>query len=185
MRASPAGSRNRLRDVRLRAAALALCAVAAGGAAIAWLPASDPGAATAAHAQAKRRAEIDQRFVQGVAMLHAKRHEYAVTAFHRVLELAPDMPEAHVNMGYALLGLERYGAARDFFNSAIALRKSQVNAYYGLALALESLGDLAGAVGAMRTFVHLAEQDDPFVRKGRAALWEWEALLSRQRAAPR
>lgn len=170
------------RDVRLRALALALCAVAAGGAAIAWLPQTDRTAAALAHAQAKRRVEIEQRFVQGVAMLHARRHEYAVSAFHRVLELAPDMPEAHVNMGYALMGLERYGAARDFFESAIALRKDQVNAYYGLAIVLERLHDLAGAVGAMRAYVHLTKDDDPYRRKAQSALWEWEAALTRQRA---
>lgn len=149
---------------------------------MAWLPDADPGASQRAHAHEKRSSEIEARFGQGVAMLHAKQHEHAITAFHRVLELAPDMPEAHVNMGYALLGLERHGAARDFFDSALALRKNQVNAYYGLAVALERLHDLPGAVGAMRTFVHLSRADDPYRRKAQAALWEWESALIRARA---
>lgn len=108
-------------------------------------------------------------------MLHAKQYEHAMTAFHRVLERDPAMPEAHVNMGFALIGLERYGAARDFFESAITLRKEQINAYYGLAVALEGLRDRPGAIGAMRTFVHLSKPDEPYVRKAQAALWEWEA----------
>ncbi len=115
-------------------------------------------------------------------MLHAREHEHALTAFHRVVELAPDMPEAHVNMGYALLGLRRFEAARGFFESATALRSRQVNAYYGLAVALEGMGDLPGAVGAMRTYVHLTAKDDPYLRKAHAALWEWESGLGR--AAP-
>ena len=38
-------------------------------------------------------------------MLHAKQYEHALHAFHRVLELDPAMPEAHVNAGFALLGM--------------------------------------------------------------------------------
>ena len=174
------------RDRRPLAVAIALAALVAGGASFAWLGTitgrptvekiePDPRLQPREHGDFRRRSEIDARFTQGVAMLHAKQHEYAVTAFHRVLELAPEMPEAHVNMGYALLGLGRFEAARSFFETAMALRPRQLNAYYGLAVALEGLGDLPGAIGAMRTYVHLAAKDDPYARKAQAALWEWEA----------
>lgn len=126
-----------------------------------------------------RLAEIDLRFQQGVVMLHAKRYDEAVTVFHRILELSPRLPDAHVNMGYALLGLKRDEAARDFFLSAIDLKAYQANAYWGLATALENLGDIPGALGAMRTYIHLAPPEDPYVRRARAALWEWDALLAR------
>lgn len=181
----------RRRDSRPRAVALTLVAVVSGGIALAWVgdglyrPAvqsaatRDPRVVPAAHAAASRAAEVEQRFKQGVVMLHAKQYDHAITAFHRVLELAPELPEAHVNMGFALIGVKRYGAARDFFESATALRASQVNAYYGLAVALEGVADLPGAVGAMRTFVHLAKADDPYLRKAQAALWEWEEALAR------
>jgi tetratricopeptide (TPR) repeat protein len=118
---------------------------------------------------------VKQRFSQGVVMLHAREYEHAATSFHRVLELAPDLPEAHVNMGFALIGLERFAAARDFFESALALKRDQANAYYGLAVALEGLSDAPGAIGAMRTYLHLTRADDPYGRKAQAALWEWEA----------
>ena len=120
-------------------------------------------------------AEVDRRFRQGVVMLHAKQYDHAITAFHQVLKLAPSMPEAHVNMGFALAGRGEPAAARDFFRSAIALRPRQANAYYGLALALDALGDRPGARGAMRTYVHLTPPGDPYRRKGEAALWEWGA----------
>jgi predicted Zn-dependent protease len=107
-------------------------------------------------------------------MLHAKQYEHALTAFHRVLALDPAMPEAHVNAGFALLGMREPAAARRFFEGAIALRKDQLNAYYGLAVASEQLGDLPAARGAMRTYAHLAPKDDPFRRKAEAALWEWQ-----------
>jgi len=180
------------RDARWRALALTVIAIVAGGLVIA---ASSDGslfgsrvhkasapAGGQEHATDRTRQEIHERFQQGVIMLHAKQHQHAMTAFHRVLELDPAMPEAHVNMGFALIGLEQYGAARDFFDSAIALRKEQANAYYGLAVALDALRDRPGAVGAMRTFVHLSAPQDPYLRKAQAALWEWEAAREQEGA---
>ena len=110
-------------------------------------------------------------------MLHAGEFERAFSAFHSVLSLAPRLPEAHVNLGFALVGLGRYDEAGDFFHQATTLAPMQANAYYGLALALEERGDLRGAVGAMRTFIHLSNGESTHLDKARAALWEWEARL--------
>lgn len=184
---------SRRRDWRAGGAALTLLAVALGGATVAgWGPSAlfTPSAAQvdaltdpAGHADAARRDEIRQRFEQAVVMLHARRYDHAMTALHRVLELAPQLPEAHVNMGYALLGLERPAAARDFFEGAIALQARQANAYHGLALAHEALGDFELAIGAMRSYLHLARDErEEQLRRARAALWEWEARVQSQRA---
>lgn len=169
------------RDQRLRALLITTALVVVGGFAIAYLPNTLRPTSVmdgsqderAAHVREKTEAEIRQRFDQGVAMLQAKNYEHALTAFHRVLELSPNMPEAHVNAGFALIGLKRYGIARDFFEGALALRKTQLNAYYGLAEALEGMNDLPGALGAMRAYLHLAPADDPYRRKAEAAVWEW------------
>ena len=147
-------------------------------------PATDPavsapaGTSIDAHAAEKpdqRSVEVATRFRNAVMMLHAQQYDYAVTALHRVLELAPRLPEAHVNMGYALLGLGRAQAARDFFLGAIELRPAQANAYWGLAVSLEALCDIDAAKGAMRTYIHLSAADDQYLPRARAALWEWEA----------
>lgn len=174
--------------MRLRALMLTVGLVIAGGIAIAFLPdwlhtsvANAPDEVRSAHAREKTETEIRQRFQQGVAMLNDKQYEQALKEFHRVLELAPDMPEAHVNAGFALVGLGRFAVARDFFESALALRKNQVNAYYGLAEALEGLKDLPGALGAMRAYLHLAPADDPYRRKAESAVWEWEARIAEDR----
>jgi Flp pilus assembly protein TadD len=124
---------------------------------------------------------VHQQFQQAVALLKQGQFEYAVQGFHEVLKLVPDLPEAHVNMGFALLGLEKFKAAQEFFDSASNIRPSQSNAYYGLAVALEGLGDSQQAVITMRTFVHIAEQNDPFRRKAESAIWEWEATLAVQK----
>lgn len=129
------------------------------------------------HAEMQRRGELEQRFRQGVVMLHARRYEEAAEAFHRVLQLAPRLPEAHVNMGFSLVGLAQWPAAHDFFATAIELQPEQANAYYGLAMALEGLGDLSGAIGAMRTYIHRSGDQDRYRRKAEAAIWEWRAQL--------
>lgn len=172
-------------DVRMRALALTIIPIIAGGLAIAYLPGwlnmqTTSGAKEdrALHAREKAEIEIQQRFQQGVNALNTKQYEQAISDFHRVLELSPAMPEAHVNSGFAMIGLGRYALARDFFEGAIALRKNQVNAYFGLAEALEGLNDLPGAIGAMRTYLHLAPANDPYRRKAEAALWEWEAKVA-------
>lgn len=126
-----------------------------------------------------RLAEIDRRFNQALVMLHARRYHEAVVALERVIELSPRLPQAYINMGYALLGLEEYEKARDFFLAATELDPYQGNAYWGLAVALEALDDLDGALGAMRTYIHLAPPGDPFVRKARSALWEWDERRAR------
>lgn len=145
-------------------------------------PRIDPVQDPRGHASAAREEQITERFQQAVMMLHAGEYEYAITALHRVIALAPRMPEAYVNMGYALLGLKQYAAARDFFQTAVDLRPYQGNAYWGLAVAAEGMNDLPVALGAMRTYIHLAPSDpasEDYVRRARAALWEWENTLKR------
>lgn len=170
-------------DVRYRAVAISCCLVLVGGALLEWLPSMPAAAPTSAgHVAEKQRAEVELRFAQGVVMLHTKEYDHALTAFHRVIELAPQMPEAYVNTGYALLGLQRYAAARDFFDAATSLRTTQINGYYGLALALEGLGDTFGAMQAMETYLHRAPKSDPYRRKAEAAVWEWRAQLAQAKS---
>jgi len=141
----------------------------------------DPKSNPNQHARQAKKAEIDIRFAQAVMMLHSKQYDNAIKALHRVLELAPRMPEAHVNMGYAFLGGGDAKTARDFFASAIELNLNQLNAYYGLAESSEALGDMETALGAMRTYVHLSPKDDPYIVKARAALWEWQEARDKVR----
>lgn len=173
------------RDGRLRALLITGGLIIAGGLSIAYLPdlwhasaAGGSAEARAEHAREKTVSEIRQRFDEGVLMLNDKKYEQALKAFHRVLELSPDMPEAHVNAGFALNGLGQFAVARDFFEGAIELRKTQLNAYYGLAEALAGLQDYPGALGAMRTFLHLASLDDPYRHMAESAARQWESKMA-------
>ena len=137
------------------------------------------------HQQQMRQSELQERFEQAVVMLHAKQYDHAITALHRVLQLAPRLPEAHVNMGYALLGLQKPEAAAGFFAAAIEIKPDQANAYYGLALASEARQDYEMALGAMRSYLHLSPASEEAHRsRARAALWEWEQKLGRHPPSP-
>ena len=120
--------------------------------------------------------QVKRHFDWAVAQLRAGHLEQAIPGFQAVLEQAPAMPEAYVNMGFAHVGLEQYEQALQAFETAIEIRPQQVNAYWGLAVSLEGLCDIPGAMGAMRTYVHLAEPEEPYLAKANAALWEWEQL---------
>lgn len=154
--------------------------LAAGLIAANWNPTVFGGRQTPAdHVKAQRKQEIDLRFNEGVLMLHAKQYEHAYTAFHRVLQLAPEMPEAYVNAGFAMLGMGKPKEAADFFESATMLRPNQMNAYYGLGTALMELGNKHGALQAMEAFMHRSKPDDPFRRKAESAIWELRAELGK------
>ena len=141
---------------------------------------ADPLTDPQRHMQQAQANEVSTRFQQAVVMLHAKRYEEAITALQRVLRLEPELPEAHVNMGFALLGLKRHDAARSSFETAINLRPAQANAYYGLALAMKESNDIEGAIGAMRSYIHLSPPDDPYLSKARSDLAEWEKARGRK-----
>lgn len=137
------------------------------------------------HQRQMKGRELRQRFEQATVMLHARQYEHALTALHRVLELAPRMPEAHVNMGFALIGLRKHEAARGFFAAATELNPRQANAYYGMAIADEARGDYEAALGGMRTYLHLSPPgDEAHAARARAAIWEWEDRLGRHAARP-
>ncbi len=142
----------------------------------------DPYQLTQRHARESRLSEVDQRFQQAVMMLHAKRYDMAIKALHRVLELAPVMPEAHSNMGYALLGSGEYKIAYDFFSTAVELRSMFDTAYYGMGLSLEGLNEYEGAIGAMRTYLHLAG-DPQFREKAEKYIGEWRKKLADKKHA--
>ena len=131
----------------------------------------------AAHAEMKIGQEIDLRFQQGVLMLHLKQYDHAITALHRVLQLAPELPEAHVNMGFAMLGAGKNKEAKDFFSGALVLRREQINAHYGSALAMKALGEHENASAEMHNYLMLAPMEDPYRAKAEEYLKLWQREL--------
>lgn len=135
-----------------------------------------------AEADAKRWEQIDAHFRQGLDRMEAGDLEAAARAFEAVLAVDPGVVDARVNLGFCQLGLGSSHEAMVSFELAIGLRPEQANAYYGLALVLHDLDDIAGAVGHMRTYVHLAGEGAPFQEKAMAYLSKWEDELRVLRA---
>jgi len=114
-------------------------------------------------------------FEAGIAHLRQGDAHSAAQAFETARRANPHAPEVYVNLGFAYLELNQPAASRAVFEQANTIAPGQVNAYFGLAEALDALGDVEGAMGAMRTYLHLAPGDDPFRRRAMSALWEWES----------
>ena len=124
---------------------------------------------------------FSEAFAAGIAFLRQGDAHSAVQAFETARKANPHVPEVYANLGFAYLELNQPAASRAVFEQASAIAPMQVNVYFGLAEALEALGDVEGAMGAMRTYLHLAPADDPFRPRAMSALWEWE---TRNVAAP-
>lgn len=133
---------------------------------------ADPNALTVGAGQAGA-AQADPDFVAGVAQLQAGNAAVALISFTRFVAKAPLVPEAQVNLGFTYLELGRLKKAEEAFQRALQLRPAQANAYYGLGLVYEQYNDLELARGAMRSFIHLSGESDPYVRLAQSALWEW------------
>jgi len=82
----------------------------------------------------------------GVALARLDRLNDAVAAFQAALSLDSRLPEAYYNLGRAWAGLGRPEESRDALERAISLRPDYSRAHLALGEALESAGDIAGAV---------------------------------------
>ncbi len=122
-----------------------------------------------------------EHFQAAVSLLQHGRYKDAVAVLQLARKMRPHVPAVFVNLGFAYLSMGQAERAVSLFQKALEIRKEQLNAYYGLAASLADTGDLEGALGAMRTYVHLTAKDDPFLMKAKSATWEWEAKLDARR----
>ncbi len=126
----------------------------------------------------KHKGEFAEHFYKGLELMRQGRPKDALAMFELAHRRNPNIPEVHVNIGYVLLETQQWQAAYNAFDEATILRPEQANAYYGMAEALEKLGSIQGAIGAMNTYIHLTKNDSPFKRKAEAAIWEWKQIVA-------
>ena len=162
-------------DVRVKAALLTLGLVIMVALTVNYWPVSD-GWQAADTTSLSEDTVTSSLFDSAVRDLRKRCYRRAIEGFRKLLETVPTMPEAYVNIGFAHLELKQYQLAKQAFDTALTLRSNQVNAYWGLAVSLEGICDIPAATGAMKTFVHLAKQDNPYLKKANAALWEWQQM---------
>jgi thioredoxin-like negative regulator of GroEL len=179
-----AGVRPRRRSHLLAAAAI-LVVILAIGLILTFLPGSAPKLGTVVKETASRDVTpFGQTFARGVEALRLGDPKSAAVAFEQARAINPHIAEAHVNLGFAYLAMERARDAATAFDRALTINPRQINAFYGLGTALDAAGDRQGAMGAMQSYAHLAAEDDPFRRKALSALWEWEAAAKAKTEAP-
>lgn len=121
------------------------------------------------------RSWVDDYFDSALTHMQNRQYPQAVLVWNELLLINDTMPEVHVNQGFSLFEMGHIEPASRHFQRALELNSYQVNAYYGLAICFEKMGEMEAAMGAMRSFIHLADDNDPFIRKARSALWEWES----------
>lgn len=76
--------------------------------------------------------------------------EQAVESYRRVIELAPNWVEAHINLGVALYQMGRTDEARSSFQSAVQLDPMNGISRYNLGCVLEEQGELEEAIDHLR-----------------------------------
>ena len=107
------------------------------------------------------------------------RADEAARAYERAIALDPRYPDPLNGMGALEVSRQRPAAAVPWFDRAIALAPGQHEARLNRGIALELMGDRAGAAAAYRDFLAHAAGDRGYAAQRRAA----EQLLARLGAA--
>lgn len=142
----------------------------------------DPRIDPAGHMRQTRQIEIRQRLKESREALRDARYEDLLRAATRLTQLDPNLPEAQEKMGFALAAKGNAREAYRRFMAAIDLDPAHADAYFGVAITQEAFGNLEGALGGMRSFLHLSKDPDPKrlqIAQARSAIWEWESKLGR------
>jgi len=97
------------------------------------------------------------------------RADEAVAAYQRAIELDPRYPDPLNGMGALEVARQRPAAALPWFDRALALAPSQHEARLNRGIALELMGDRAGAAAAYHDFLAHAAGDRQYAAQRQAA----------------
>jgi predicted O-linked N-acetylglucosamine transferase (SPINDLY family) len=126
----------------------------------------------------------------GVLCMEREQPAEAAEAFRRALTLQPDMVDAAVNLGTAMLGLGRLQDAVDHYQQAIAMSPDNAMAFGNLGKVLQDLGQTGEALAAYRKALVLRPQNpDVLTNLGAAlldqGLWDEAVQVIREAIAAR
>jgi Tfp pilus assembly protein PilF len=84
---------------------------------------------------------------RGILFMRQQSHALALQDYEAALKLAPDMPEAKINLGAMFYHVGRYSDAVAALNDGVKVKdaETRATAYYNRALAHERLGDVEAA----------------------------------------
>jgi tetratricopeptide (TPR) repeat protein len=102
-----------------------------------------------------------------MALGFQEKHAEAEAAFRKVIDLKPDLANAHVNLGTALFGLGKPGEAEAAFRKAIDLKPAFGLAHHKLGIALMQQTQFHEAAAALKKGADLFTARDPLREEAR------------------
>lgn len=91
--------------------------------------------------------------------------QFAVATNQAAIRLDPANPQQYINLGGIFYQLQQWDQAQNQFQIAIQLKPDLANAYYNLGHALESKGDLQGALTQYQAVSSLMQSDPENLKK--------------------
>lgn len=121
-------------------------------------------------------------------------HNDAIAAYKKVLELQPNHPAAHINLGTLYYNRQDYAQAERHYRNAIEIDPRYALAYFDLGNVLDETGRVQEAIQTYRTALQLAPTyaDAHYnlalayekIREPRRALKHWTAYVKLDAASP-
>lgn len=103
--------------------------------------------------------EARDRFERGLGYSYEGRYDEAISEYEASIRLDPNVAEVYNNLGFAYFDKGDFSAAVFFQRKALEISPLLANGYYGLALALEALGDRKGALVCWKRYVSLSSDE--------------------------
>jgi len=100
----------------------------------------------------------------GRAMLYQQLNDLdnAIKDYTTIIELKPNMFDAHFNMGYIhQVNLKLYREAIKYYNQAISIQPTNVRAFYNSGICFELLGDIQNARQAYQKCIEIMPEYKP------------------------
>lgn len=115
-----------------------------------------------AEAALKRATAMDPHdahgwYALGLTYLNTGDPKAGIAAMQHVVEIDPDSADAHYFMGLLYLSLQQYPQAKAEYETALRLNPHHASAEFGLARAMQRMGDVKGARAELVKFQHLVQ----------------------------
>lgn len=102
-------------------------------------------------ADAQSAPRVPEQTQKGERLLSQGQWDEAIKEFRASLQVEPNRPDTHANLGMAYYFNGDSASAIPEFQEALRLEQNRVDALHGLGLALYDRGDFAGAITAFRS----------------------------------
>ena len=139
--------------------------------------------------------DASELFSRGIALEeNPSTQAEAIAAYRKVLELEPNHPAAHINLGTLHYNRQDYGQAERHYRSAIEIDPRYALAYFDLGNVLDETGRVQEAIQTYKTALQLAPTyaDAHYnlalayekIREPRKAVKHWRAYIKLDTTSP-